>query len=230
MTTSSFLPNLPPDWSSLLGDVFVADAYRSLVKFLQEEAGTGHKILPPDEQVFRAFHLTSYQEVKVLLLGQDPYHTPGIAHGLCFSVAPHIRSLPPSLRNIFLELRNDLGCRIPNNGCLDPWARQGLLMLNAALTVRAHRPNSHRLPWKFFTDAVIQFVNAKSDRVVFVFWGGEAKKKRSLVTNPQHVVISCAHPSPLSVKKFFGSRCFSRINQSLTEVGKQSIDWQIQDV
>lgn len=227
---SRMLPALPLGWKSALDDVCRADAYRSLEDFLGKEAEGGESILPSLNDVFKAFHLTTYQSLKVLLLGQDPYHTPGMAHGLCFSVPPHIRPVPPSLKNIFLELRNDLGCRIPNNGCLEPWARQGLLMLNTALTVRAHRPNSHRIPWQFFTDAVIRVANAKTSRIVFVFWGAEAKKKHVFVTNPRHVVVSCAHPSPLSARKFFGSRCFSMINQALVEAGDTPIDWQIPDL
>jgi len=225
-----FLPGPPLAWNPRLEKVCRTEAFFGLDAFLREEARSIGTVLPPAEDIFRAFQLTSYDSVKVLLIGQDPYHTPGIAHGLCFSVQPHIRTLPPSLKNIFLELRSDVGCRVPNNGCLEAWARQGVLMLNAALTVRAHSPNSHRKPWQFFTDAVIELVNAKTTRVVFLFWGGEAQKKRHLVTNPQHVVISCAHPSPLSSRKFFGSRCFSRVNQSLREGGEEPIDWQIPDI
>ncbi len=225
-----FLPVLPSEWSGRLEKVCRTQRFLDLDGFLREEAGSRVSVLPTAEHVFAAFQLTSYDSVKVLLIGQDPYHTPGIAHGLCFSVQPHIRTLPPSLKNIFLELRSDLGCRVPNNGCLEAWARQGVLMLNAALTVRAHSPNSHRKPWQFFTDAVIELVNAKTTRVVFLLWGAEAQKKRHLVTNPEHVVICCAHPSPLSSRKFFGSRCFSRVNQSLCEVGEEPIDWQIPDI
>ncbi|MBS0170214.1 MAG: uracil-DNA glycosylase [Nitrospira sp.] len=223
------MPPLPPDWKQLLEQEAGSAAYRQLETFLEREAADGQMLLPPQPDIFRAFELTPYHSVKVLLLGQDPYHTPGMAHGLCFSVQPHVRSLPPSLRNIFRELHHDVGCRIPDHGCLEHWARQGILMLNAALTVRTHSPNSHRQPWQFFTDSVIRLVNAKTNRVVFVLWGGEAKKKQALVTNPRHVVISCAHPSPLSAKKFFGSRSFSRINQALREVGESPIDWQIPD-
>ncbi len=229
MTAVGSLPPLPPDWKQLLEPETSSPAYRQLETFLEREAADGQMLLPPQPDIFRAFELTPYHSVKVLLLGQDPYHTPGMAHGLCFSVQPHVRSLPPSLRNIFLELQSDLGCPLPNHGCLEGWASQGLLMLNAALSVRAHSPNSHRLPWQWFTDAVIRLVNAKASRVVFVLWGGEAKKKQALVTNPVHRVIACAHPSPLSAKKFFGSRSFSRINQSLEEVGESPIDWQISD-
>jgi uracil-DNA glycosylase len=198
---------------------------------LNREIETGKTVLPSREDTFKAFELTSYRLLKVMVLGQDPYHTPGMAHGLCFSVPPDVRSLPPSLKNIYRELHNDLGCRIPNNGCLIPWAQQGVLLLNTALTVRAHNPNSHRkCGWHSLTDRVIQLVDAKATRVVFVLWGAEAKKKQALIANPQHVVISSAHPSPLSARKFFGSRCFSRINDSLTSAGLSAIDWQIPDV
>lgn len=225
------LPLVPPDWNALLRDTIASDSYRKLLAFLEREASEGETVLPSPESVFRAFQVTSPSSVKVVILGQDPYHTPGMAHGLCFSVPLEIRSLPPSLKNVYRELHNDLGCRIPNNGCLIPWAEQGVLLLNTALTVRAHTPNSHRkCGWQGFTDRVIELVNSKPTRVVFVLWGGEAQKKQSLITNPHHVVIACAHPSPLSAQKFFGSRCFSRINHSLIDARLSPIDWQIPDV
>ncbi len=225
------LPPIPSDWASLLTEMTESESYRMLLAFLSGELEADEIILPPRNDIFTAFELTSYESVKVVLLGQDPYHTPGMAHGLCFSVPPEIRSLPPSLRNIYRELRNDLGCPIPNNGCLIPWAEQGVLLLNTALTVRAHSPNSHKkCGWHLFTDRVIELLNSKPSRVVFVLWGGEAQKKRTLITNPLHVVIAAAHPSPLSAGKFFGSRCFSRVNQSLTEAGLPPVDWQIPDV
>ena len=227
----SFLPTIPGGWKRLLTNESTSDGYQSLKAFLDQEVADGKVILPPSQDVFAALRVTSYENVRVLLLGQDPYHTPGMAHGLCFSVQPHIRSLPPSLKNVYRELRDDLGCRIPNNGCLEPWARQGVLMLNTVLTVRAHSPNSHRgQGWECFTDGIIERVNAKPTRVVFVLWGGEAKKKQRLITQPHHVVISSAHPSPLSVRNFFGCRCFSHINRALSEVAGLPIKWQIQDV
>jgi uracil-DNA glycosylase len=225
------LPPIPSDWKRLLTKQASSSGYRALKAFLEEEAAAGETILPPSQDIFAALQATPYEKVKTLLLGQDPYHTPGMAHGLCFSVRPHVRLLPPSLKNIYRELRDDVGCRIPNNGCLEPWARQGVLMLNTVLTVRAHAANSHRgQGWEAVTDRILEVVNAKPTRVVFVLWGGEAKKKRSLITNAQHVVIDCAHPSPLSARKFFGSRCFSRINRALTAAGLAPIDWQIPDV
>jgi len=167
----------------------------------------------------------------VLLVGQDPYPTPGHAHGLCFSVQPTVRPLPLSLRNVYRELHEDVGCRIPNNGYLEPWARQGVLMLNTVLTVRARQANSHQgRGWELFTDRMIELVAAKQTRVVFVLWGREAQKKRTLITQSHHVVVACAHPSPLSVRKFFGCRCFSHINRDLADAGMAPIDWQIPDI
>jgi uracil-DNA glycosylase len=227
----SILPPIPAGWKRLLKQETSSSGYRALEAFLEREAAGGRMILPPRQDIFRSLRMTPYEAVRVLLLGQDPYHTPGMAHGLCFSVRPHVRSLPPSLKNIYRELRDDLGCRIPNNGCLEPWARQGVLMLNTVLTVRAHMPNSHRgCGWEAVTDRIIELVDAKSSRVVFVLWGGEAKKKRRLVTKAQHVVITCAHPSPLSARKFLGCRCFSHINRALAETALAPIDWQIPDV
>ena len=162
--------------------------------------------------------------------GGFPYHTPGIAHGLSFSVQSHTQRIPPSLKNIYRELSTDIGCRQPNNGCLEPWARQGVLMLNAVWTVRAHEPNSHRgRGWEFFTNRILEALDAKPTRVVFVLWGQEARKKQTLITNAHHVAITAAHPSPLSARKFFGCRCFSQINRALIEKSMTPIDWQIPD-
>ncbi|MGC3976417.1 MAG: uracil-DNA glycosylase [Nitrospira sp.] len=225
------LPPIPSDWRLLLKDVTDGDHYQKLLTLLRLEVAAGEMVLPSPAETFKAFELTSYRSVRVILLGQDPYHTPGMAHGLCFSVPPDVPSIPPSLKNIFRELRNDLGCDIPNNGSLIPWARQGVLLLNSALTVRAHMPNSHRkFGWQEITDRVIKLLDAKTTRVVFVLWGAEAQKKQVLIRNPQHVVISSAHPSPLSARNFFGSRCFSRINDSLTAAGLSAIDWQLPNV
>jgi uracil-DNA glycosylase len=188
-------------------------------------------VFPPEKDVFAALELTPYQNVNVLLLGQDPYHDDGQAHGLCFSVRPGIAP-PPSLVNIFKELKNDVGFRIPNNGYLVHWAEQGMLMLNAVLTVRAHEPNSHKNKgWEVFTDTIIRAVNAKEDKVVFVLWGGYAQKKLGLIEDGRHTVVASAHPSPLSARSgFFGSKPFSRINAALREAGKPEIDWQIPDI
>jgi len=204
--------------------------WRPLQQFVKEERKK-YTVFPPDKEVFAALHLTPYEKVSVLILGQDPYHEVGQAHGLCFSVRSDV-AIPPSLQNIYKELHDDLGCTIPNNGCLTPWAEQGVLLLNAVLTVRAHQANSHQgKGWENFTDAIIRAVNDKPDRVVFVLWGAYARKKVPLINTPRHVIIQSAHPSPLSAAAgFFGSRPFSKINAALREAGKSEIDWQIPDV
>jgi len=204
--------------------------WKPLQHFVRDER-TNYTVFPPDKEVFAALHLTPYEKVSVLILGQDPYHDDGQAHGLCFSVRPEV-AIPPSLQNIYKELRDDLGCQIPNNGCLTPWAEQGVLLLNAVLTVRAHQANSHQgKGWENFTDAIIRAVNDKPDRVVFVLWGAYARKKAPLIDTARHVIIQSAHPSPLSAANgFFGSRPFSKINAALRTAGKPEIDWQIPDL
>ena len=223
-------PRLPPSWQDAIGDEFDKPYFLQLQEFLQRERAE-HKVYPPADRVYSALQTTPYDRVNVLLLGQDPYHDEGQAHGLAFSVLPGVKP-PPSLANIFKELKHDLGCRIPNNGYLVPWAEQGVLLLNTVLTVRAHEPNSHKgKGWEKFTDAVFRAVNEKEDPVVFVLWGGNAQKKSSLVDQERHTIIQSAHPSPLSAKNgFFGSKPFSRINQALREAGKPEIDWQLPDV
>ncbi len=218
---------IPADWRALLADEFSKKYWKPLEAFVEEEYNT-QTIYPPREQIFAALDATPYDSIKVFLLGQDPYHQPKQAHGLCFSVSPGITP-PPSLKNIYKELQDDLGCHAPNNGYLMPWAKQGVLMLNAVLTVRDSEPNSHKSKgWEKFLDAVIHKVNQKADRVVFLLWGGYAKKKAALVTSPQHTVIEGVHPSPLSASSgFFGSKPFSAINHALQEAGKTPIDWQI---
>jgi uracil-DNA glycosylase len=203
--------------------------WQPLQQFVKDERKK-YTVYPPDKDVFAALHLTPYERVSVLILGQDPYHEVEQAHGLCFSVRPEV-AIPPSLQNIYKELRDDLGCTIPNNGCLTPWAEQGVLLLNAVLTVRAHQANSHQgKGWENFTDAIIRAANDKSDRVVFVLWGAYARKKKPLIDTGRHVIIESAHPSPLSAANgFFGSRPFSKINAALREAGKPEIDWQIPD-
>ena len=203
---------------------------KPLQRFVKDERKK-YTVFPPDKDVFAALHLTPYEKVSVLILGQDPYHEVGQAHGLCFSVRPDV-AIPPSLQNIYKELHDDLGCKIPNNGCLTPWAEQGVLLLNAVLTVRAHQANSHQgKGWENFTDAIIRAVNDKPDRVVFVLWGAYARKKAPLINTTRHVIIESAHPSPLSAGNgFFGSRPFSKINAALREAGKPEIDWQISNV
>ncbi len=201
-----------------------------LYHFLQSERRQ-HPVFPPEEDLFSALALTPYQQVKVLLLGQDPYHREGQAHGLSFSVRPGV-PLPPSLKNIFKELQADVGISIPKHGHLTSWARQGVLMLNTVLTVRAHQPHSHKNKgWETFTDAIIRKVNQKEDPVVFVLWGNPAKKKKKWIDTERHTVIESAHPSPLSARRgFFGSRPFSAINRALRAAGHREIDWTIPDL
>ncbi|MCX5724289.1 MAG: uracil-DNA glycosylase [Nitrospirae bacterium] len=225
------LPSIPVSWQPLLNAETRKPYYLALDNFLEHEVASGQSILPTREDIFHALAATSYDDVRVLLVGQDPYPTPGHAHGLCFSVQPTVRPLPFSLRNIYRELHDDLGCTVPNNGCLEPWARQGVLLLNTVLTVRSGQANSHQgRGWELFTDRIIELVAEKQTRVVFVLWGRQAQKKRDLITQSHHSVIEAAHPSPLSVRKFFGCRCFSRINRDLVEAGLPPIDWQIPDV
>jgi uracil-DNA glycosylase len=221
---------LPPSWQPILAAELEKPYFRQLQQFLAEKRRQ-HTIFPPEPEVFAALEATAYESVNVLLLGQDPYHDVGQAHGMCFSVRPGIKP-PPSLVNIFKELHHDLGCRIPNNGYLAPWARQGVLLLNAVLTVRAHEPNSHKNQgWEKFTDAIIRKVSDKADPVVFVLWGGYAKRKVSLIDATRHTIIQSAHPSPLSASSgFFGSRPFSAINRALRLAGKPEVDWQISDI
>jgi uracil-DNA glycosylase len=218
--------DLPADWRAILADELNEPYFGRLQEFLAEER-RAHTVFPPEPDVFNALKLTPYERTNVLLLGQDPYHDDGQAHGLCFSVRPGIKP-PPSLVNMFKELRDDLGCSIPKHGYLAPWAEQGVLMLNAVLTVRAHEPNSHKNQgWETFTDAVIRSVNARESPVVFVLWGAYAQKKAKLIDASRHPVLTAAHPSPLSAKKFFGSRPFSAINAALRAAGKPPIDWQL---
>lgn len=224
-----FFAVLPADWRGILAGEFDQPYFRKLLAFLQRERNAA-KVFPADEHILNAFVHTALGSVKVLLLGQDPYHDEGQAHGLSFSVPPGVRP-PPSLVNIFKELRDDLGCRVPNHGCLIDWAKQGVLLLNAVLTVRAHESGSHRKQgWEEFTDAIIHAASARTEPVVFVLWGGQAQKKEKLIDASRHVVLKAAHPSPLSATKFFGSKPFSAINEALTRLGKSPIDWQLPDV
>ncbi|MBC8159688.1 MAG: uracil-DNA glycosylase [Roseiflexaceae bacterium] len=219
--------SIPPSWQPVLQHEVAQPYYQQLTAFLDEERAA-HAIYPPEDEVFAALSLTAYQDASVLILGQDPYHGTGQAHGLAFSVRPGITP-PPSLVNIFKELKTDLGLRVPNNGFLVPWAEQGVLLLNTALTVRAHQANSHKgRGWERFTDAVIAALSARTEPAVFVLWGGNAHKKLKLIDESRHVVIQSAHPSPLSARTgFFGSRPFSRINAALAEFGRPQIDWQL---
>ena len=221
--------DLPSGWKHVLSAELEKPYFQELSEFVDSERAK-HKVFPPEDDVFNAFKLTPYDKVKVLILGQDPYHDDGQAHGLCFSVRPGVRP-PPSLVNIFKELHNDVGCKIPNNGYLVPWAEQGVMLLNAVLTVQAHKPASHaNHGWEKFTDAVIRALNDRADPVVFVLWGGYAQKKGKLIDSEKHRVITGAHPSPLSMKKFFGTKPFSAVNAALEEFGKKPIDWQLPDI
>jgi uracil-DNA glycosylase len=215
------------DWNPVLRGELAKPYFAELRSFVAEERSRG-PVYPPEPEVFAALHLTPYSEVKVLILGQDPYHGPGQAHGLCFSVRPGV-GVPPSLRNIHAELESDLGIARPDHGCLDSWARQGVLLLNATLTVRAHEAASHQgKGWEVFTDEVIAAVDAKPERVVFVLWGSSARRKKALVDTSRHVVIESPHPSPLSAHRgFLGSRPFSRANAALEAAGREPVDWSI---
>ena len=218
---------MPTDWNPLLRDQFDEEYWKELQGFVRAEREC-HAVYPPHDEVFAALHLTPYADVKVLVLGQDPYHDTGQAHGLCFSVRRGVKT-PPSLVNIFAELESDLGCPVPSHGNLDHWARQGVLLLNATLTVRAHQAASHqRQGWERFTDRVIEVVNDKPERVVFVLWGASARKKKALVDSSRHTIIESPHPSPLSAHRgFFGSKPFSRANDALREAGREPVDWCI---
>jgi len=217
------------DWNPVLRAQLDAPYWTQLQSFVAQERAAA-PVFPAPEEVFAALHLTSYADTKVLILGQDPYHGPGQAHGLCFSVR-HGTATPPSLRNIFIELHDDMGLTPPAHGNLEHWATQGVLLLNATLTVRAHSAGSHQNKgWETFTDAVIRAVNDKDQRVVFILWGAYARKKKALIDTGRHVVIESAHPSPLSAHNgFFGSRPFSRANAALVEAGLSPVDWSIPD-
>ena len=219
------------DWLEYIQDEFKKPYYRELYQFVRKEYGT-HVIYPPSDDIFNAFHLTPLSKVKVLILGQDPYHGEHQAHGLCFSVLPDRPELPPSLQNIYKELQDDLGCYIPNNGYLKKWAQQGVLMLNTVLTVRAHQAGSHQgKGWEQFTDAIIQAVNAQDRPIVYLLWGKPAQSKIPMLTNPKHLILKAPHPSPLSAYRgFFGCRHFSQTNAFLMENGIEPIDWQIENI
>jgi len=218
------------DWLDAISNEFKKPYYADLYRFVKSEYSQ-HIIYPNFEDIFNAFHLTPLSKVKVVILGQDPYHNIGQAHGLCFSVKPDV-TIPPSLVNIYKELHDDLGCYIPNNGYLEKWARQGVLLLNTVLTVRAHQANSHQgRGWEQFTDAVIQAVNAQKRPIVFLLWGRPAQSKKKMLNNPQHLILEAPHPSPLSAYRgFFGSKPFSKTNDFLVRNRLEPIDWQIDNV
>ena len=218
------------DWDKLLEEEFNKEYYLKLREFLKEEYNTA-KIFPEKEDIFTALKLTSYEDTKVVILGQDPYHGEGQAHGLAFSVKPGVQA-PPSLVNMFKELKNDIGCEMPNNGYLVTWAKQGVLLLNAALTVREGEPNSHKgKGWEEFTDRIISILNEREKSVIFVLWGKNALAKEELITNVRHMILRAPHPSPLSASRgFFGCKHFSKINVLLRANGETPIDWQIPNI
>ncbi len=217
------------DWLEPLSPEFRKPYYGKLYKKVQEEYNT-RLIFPPADDIFNAFDFTPLSEVKVVILGQDPYHGDGQAHGLCFSVKPDVDT-PPSLVNIYKELHDDLGCYVPNNGYLEKWAKQGVLLLNTVLTVRAHQANSHRgIGWEEFTDAAIRILDEQDRPIVFLLWGKPAQTKKSMLHNPKHLILQAPHPSPLSAHRgFFGCRHFSQTNEFLKEHGLEPIDWQIEE-
>lgn len=222
------MPAITNDWAQPLSGEFKKPYYAKLYKTVLHEYQT-RKIFPAPDDIFNAFHLTPLHDVKVVILGQDPYHNDGQAHGLCFSVKPDVE-IPPSLVNIYKELHDDLGCPIPKHGCLEKWAKEGVLLLNTVLTVRAHQANSHKdIGWEEFTDAAIRILNEQDRPIVFILWGRPAQAKRAMLDNPKHLILTAPHPSPLSAYRgFFGSRPFSKTNTFLVEHGVEPIDWTIE--
>lgn len=217
-------------WDDILKDEFTEPYYLKLREFLKKEYST-KRIFPDMYDIYNAFKLTDYNDVKVVILGQDPYHGEGEAHGLSFSVKPGI-AIPPSLRNIYKELHDSLGCYIPNNGYLEKWAKQGVLLLNTSLTVIKDSPNSHRnIGWELFTDKVIKLLNEREKPVIFMLWGSNAKSKSMLIDRSRHIVLMSVHPSPLSANRgFFGCNHFNLANEKLVQMGTEPIDWQIENI
>ena len=224
------MATLSGQWLEQMRPEFSKPYYKQLYDTVKKEYQSG-PVFPPADEVLSAFALTPLEQVKVVIIGQDPYHDVGQAHGLCFSVRPDV-AIPPSLKNIYQELHDDLGCRIPNNGYLVKWAEQGVLLLNTVLTVRAHNANSHRgIGWEEYTDAVIRVLDRQDRPMVFILWGSPAQRKAAMLSNPHHLILKAPHPSPLSAYRgFFGSKPFSKTNNFLTEHGIEPIDWQIEDV
>ncbi|WP_160723163.1 uracil-DNA glycosylase [Bacillus sp. USDA818B3_A] len=221
---------LKNDWAPLLAEEFAKDYYIKLREILKEEYQ--NKVIYPEIQdIFNALHFTSFKDTKVVIIGQDPYHGAGQAQGLSFSVKPGV-TVPPSLKNIYKELHSDIGCEIPNHGSLTEWTKQGILLLNAVLTVQAGKPNSHKgLGWEKFTDRIIEILNERETPVVFILWGKFAQQKQQLITSTRHFIIKSPHPSPFSANSgFFGSKPFSRTNDFLREMGQEEIDWTISNI
>ena len=224
------MPPITNDWLEPLRPEFKKDYYKKLTRFVGYEYATT-TVYPPKDDLLNAFHMTPLSKVKVVIIGQDPYHEPGQAHGLSFSVRPGIE-IPPSLQNIYKELKDDCGCYIPNNGYLVKWAEQGVMLLNAVLTVRAHQAASHRgRGWEEFTDAAIRILNEVDRPIVFMLWGSFARSKKEMLDNPNHLILEAPHPSPLSAYRgFFGCRHFSKANNFLVSHGAEPIDWQIENI
>lgn len=218
------------DWQELLKDEMNKEYYTKLEEFLENEYNT-KTVYPEKNNIFSALEHTSYKDTKAVILGQDPYHGPNQSHGLAFSVKPGVR-IPPSLRNMYKELKDDLNCYIPDNGYLEKWAREGVLLLNTSFTVRDGEANSHRkIGWEIFTDKIIKLLNEREDPIVFILWGNNAIKKEEFITNKNHHIIKSYHPSPLSASRgFFGTKPFSRTNDFLKSIGKDPIDWQIENI
>lgn len=218
------------DWDHLLEDEFKKEYYKYIEEFLEKEYRE-KTVYPQKEDIFTAFKWTAYKDTKVVILGQDPYHGKNQSHGLAFSVKKGIKT-PPSLRNIYKELHSDLGFTIPNNGYLEKWAKQGVLLLNTALTVREGEANSHKkIGWEIFTDKIIEILNQRDDPMVFILWGNNAKSKEKYIKNKNHYIIKSVHPSPLSAfRGFFGSKVFSKTNDFLKSLDQEEIDWQIENI
>lgn len=217
------------DWKEPLAPLFADERYKRIREFLKREYST-HTVYPDMYDIFNCFRFTPYSDVRVVLLGQDPYHNEGQAHGLCFSVRDGVPK-PPSLENMFKELKSDLGCEPPRSGDLTKWAKKGVLLMNTALTVRAHQANSHaNCGWSWFTDSVISLLNEQKEHLVFLLWGGNARRKTALIDRSKHLVLECAHPSPLSAYNgFFGCRHFSKANAYLTANGLSPVDWDLNE-
>ena len=215
-------------WDILLKEEFSKDYYKDLQNFLEEEYKT-YVIHPDKDEIFSALSATSYENTRVVIFGQDPYHGENQAHGMAFSVKKGV-DIPPSLKNIYKELNQEMGCYIPNHGCLEKWAKQGVLLLNASLTVRDGEANSHKgKGWEKITDKITEILNNRRETVIFILWGNDAKKKEALITSPQHIILSAAHPSPLSASRgFFGCGHFTKVNSILKAMNQTEIDWQIE--
>jgi uracil-DNA glycosylase len=218
---------LKNDWQELLSPEFEKPYFQNFYGFLLTEYAS-QIIYPPADDVFNALHYTPYKDIKAVIIGQDPYHGPNQAHGLCFSVQPGVK-IPPSLLNIYKELKEDLGIPIPTHGYLESWAKQGVLMINAVLTVRDGIAGAHaKMGWEPFTDKIIELLNEREKPVVFILWGGYARKKAKMITNPNHLVLEAPHPSPLSsYRGFFGSKPFSKTNEFLIQTGQTPIEWSV---